>query len=104
MGVLAQDHSGGGRGAPMGEQQQETFPAVTPGCSPLLSPGGTWIPSRGEHLPPPPLGLDGGHTPSLPANVGQNSQHCEGPAEPRGEGMGGTVRAEGAGSSCHSPP
>lgn len=44
--ALARDHSGAGRRAQAGKQQQETEVAVTPGYSPLLSPGGSWILSR----------------------------------------------------------
>lgn len=43
--ALARDHSGAGRRAQVGKQQ-ETEVAVTPGYSPLLSPGGSWILSR----------------------------------------------------------
>lgn len=43
--ALARDHSGAGRRARVGKQQ-ETKVAVTPGYSPLLSLGGSWILSR----------------------------------------------------------
>lgn len=43
--VLAGDHSGVGRRAQAGSYTKQKF-AATPGYSPPLSPGGTWILSR----------------------------------------------------------
>lgn len=74
-----------------GKQQRETDVAVTPGYSPLSSPGGTWIPSRGVHLGPPRPGWLP-HAFTSCCNTGQSSRHWEkhaGPPPEAGDSEGG---------------
>lgn len=67
--ALARDHSGVGRGTQVGKQQQETEVAVTPGYSPLLSPGGRHLDTFQKGNTWVPHSLDGCHTPFLPAEI-----------------------------------